>query len=134
MKKIKIYSNKRNVKHLKRIFLALEVGKKKRIRRWKRKKKRRRWTKRKKAETKQKEAEIVVWVELKKVLGWSKNVWAEKEVFWAEKERATHQKKRKKGLEQNSSRENRNRKRKRCGAERKKEKGWNSKMVLNREG
>ena len=33
MKKIKIYSNKRNVKHLKRIFLALEVGKKKRMRR-----------------------------------------------------------------------------------------------------
>ena len=28
MKKIKIYSNKTNVKHLERIFLALEVGKK----------------------------------------------------------------------------------------------------------
>ena len=31
LKKIKIYSNKRNVKHLKRIFLALEVGKKRRM-------------------------------------------------------------------------------------------------------
>ena len=31
--KIKIYSNKINVKHLKRIFLSLEVGKKKRMRR-----------------------------------------------------------------------------------------------------
>ena len=32
MKKIKIYSNKRDVKQLERIFLALEVGKKKRMR------------------------------------------------------------------------------------------------------
>ena len=37
MKKIKIYSNKRDVKQLERIFLALEVGKKKRMRRLRKK-------------------------------------------------------------------------------------------------
>ena len=37
MKKIKIYSNKRDVKQLERIFLAWEVGKKKRMRRLRKK-------------------------------------------------------------------------------------------------
>ena len=59
-----------------RVFLALEVGKKLRRRHAQKElntfvgfQRATRETKRTKAETKQKEAEIVVWAELKKVLG-----------------------------------------------------------------
>ena len=93
MKKIKIYSNKRNVKHLERIFFGLGSWQETEEARTE-EKRGAKLNKKASAETKQKEAETGVWVEQKgrtekRFWAGAKTFWAGKNVFGLKKKRAT---------------------------------------------
>ena len=100
MKKIKIYSNKRDVKHLERIFLALEVGKKLR---------RRHAQKKRGVELKG----ATRWSWSKNVLGWKKCFWAEKRLGWKIKGNSPKEKKKKAGRKEEKKKGRLTRKQKR---------------------